>query len=182
LRLTNLVAQKASYTSLAEPVLSRITAETGETAIYSSYLSAKQAMMYAAKSDSPNSLRFRVDLNQPMPLAWGASGLAILAFLPREIQCNIFAQSGPAPHSHKRLSQKAFFDRIESVRRNGYAFSQGEKLPDSHGVAVPVLNASGEVAGSITLTIPSIRFEKTRLKEYAALLIHEAGQFSGRAK
>jgi DNA-binding IclR family transcriptional regulator len=180
LRLANVVAQKASHTALVQPVLDRIKAETGETVIYSTYLPARRAMMYAAKSDSPNSLRFRITLFQQMPLEWGASGLAILAFLPADIQDEVYGNAQPSPVTGKRLSRASFRQRIEAVRRNGYALSESEKLPDSVGIAAPITMADGHVAGSITLTIPAVRFVRSNVKDYAALVKREAERFSAR--
>lgn len=181
LRVANLVSQKTSYAAMVQPVLDRITRETGETSMYCSYLPTKRAVMYAAKSDSAHSLRFRIALFQESPVEWGASGLAILANLPPEVQAEIQAASNPAPASRKRLSRAAFFERIETVKRNGYAFSESEKLADSIGIAVPVMLGADRLGGSITLTIPKVRFVRTKLGGYVALLKKEAEALSGGA-
>jgi DNA-binding IclR family transcriptional regulator len=174
LRVANLVAQNSSYATMVQPALDRITKETGETSLYSSYLPAKHAVTYSAKSDSPNSLRFRIVLFQETPVEWGASGQAILAYLPPDVQAEIQAASNPAPTTRKRLSRAAFFERIEAVKRNGYAFSESEKLADSIGIAVPVMLDADRVGGSITLTIPKVRFVRAKLGGYVALLKKEA--------
>lgn len=180
-RLANLVSQKTSFATLIQPVLDQLSAETGETVIYSTYLAAQRAMMYAAKSDSPNSLRFRITLFQQMPLEWGSSGLAILAFLPPDAQAEVFARTQPSPISRKRLTRTAFNERIEQTRRDGFAFTQSEKLPDSFGIAAPVVMAQNNVVGSITLTIPKVRFSRTKLKTYAELVKQAATRFSSRS-
>jgi DNA-binding IclR family transcriptional regulator len=179
-RLAILVGQKVTETDLIQPVLDKITSETGETSIYSTYLPAQRAIMYAAKSDSPHSLRFRVERFQPMPIEWGASGLAVLAYLSPEIQADLQKAATPSPLDRKRLSRAAFFERIEAVRRKGFAVSEGEKLADSFGIGVPIMTADGQVSGSITLTIPRVRFVRSNLKDYAALLKREANRFSNR--
>jgi DNA-binding IclR family transcriptional regulator len=180
-RLANLVSQKTSFATLVQPILEQLTAETGETVIYSTYLATQRAMMYAAKSDSPNSLRFRITLFQKMPLEWGSSGLAILAFLLPDAQAEVFARTQPSPISLKRLTRTAFYARIESTRRDGFAHTQSEKLPDSIGIAAPVIMAQNNVVGSITLTIPKVRFSRTKLKTYAELVKQAAARFSGRS-
>jgi DNA-binding IclR family transcriptional regulator len=180
-RLANLVVQKASYATLVQPILDQLAAETGETVIYSTYLAAQRAMMYAAKSDSPSSLRFRITLFQQMPLEWGSSGLAILALLPPEVQAEVFAHTQPSPISRKRLTRTAFYTRIASTRRDGFAFTQSEKLPDSIGIAAPVIMEQNNVVGSITLTVPKIRFSRAKLKTYAELVKKEVARFSSRS-
>jgi DNA-binding IclR family transcriptional regulator len=173
-RLANLVSQRASYATAIQPVLDRITKETGETALYVEYLPTKRAAMYSAKSDSPHSLRFRINLFQEMPVEWGASGLAILAFLPPDVQAKIHAANRASPTTKKRMSMVAFFERIESIRRNGYAVSEGEKLADSVGIAVPVVFGGDHVGASLALTIPKVRFVRSQVSEHVGLLKREA--------
>ena len=178
-RLANLVSQRTSYASMVQPALDRIKNETGESTIFSVYVPAKHAAMYSAKSDSPNSLRFRIVLSQDVPIEWGASGQAILAYLPPDVQAEIQASPRPSPTARKKLSRSAFFERIQSVQRNGYALSEGEKLADSIGIAVPVMLGADRPAGSITLTIPKVRFVRSKLSSYVALLKKEAEGLSG---
>ena len=82
-RLANLIAHKTSYASLVQPILDELARETGETALFAAYLPAQHCVAYAAKSDSPNSLRFRIDLFQKLPLEWGSTGLAVSPSCPR---------------------------------------------------------------------------------------------------
>lgn len=67
---------------------------------------------------------------------------------------------------------------IETTRRKGFAFSNGEKLPDSIGIAVPIRLSEERPIGSLTLTIPESRFVRSKLKAYVALLSDEAGLLS----
>jgi DNA-binding IclR family transcriptional regulator len=178
LRVANLVTQSTSFARLCEPSLERITAETGETALYCEYLADHHMAAYAAKSDSTHSLRYRVTLFDPAPVECGASGLAILSFLPAPVRDRVCAAPRPSPLSGKRLSSSALADEIETTRRKGFAFSSGEKLPDSIGIAVPVRMAEERPIGSLALTIPESRFVRSKLKAYVALLSEEASLLS----
>jgi DNA-binding IclR family transcriptional regulator len=180
LRLASLVTQKTSYPALVQPILDQITAKSGETSIYTTYLPAPRAVMYAAKSDSPDSLRFRITLFQQTPLEWGASSLAILAFLPAGIQEEVFANPSPSLTARKRLSRSAFFQRIETVQRTGFAFTESEKLQDSVGIAAPVMISEVNVVGSIALTIPKVRFIQSKLASYATIVKQAANGVSRR--
>lgn len=174
LRVAHLVTQNTSFARLCQPTLERITAETGETAVYCEYLSDHHMAAYAAKSDSPHSLRYRITLFEPAPVECGASGLAILSFLPSHIRANVCAAPRASPLTGKRLSSSALASRIETTRRKGFAFSNADKLPDSIGIAVPIRMSEERPIGSLTLTIPESRFVKSKLKAYVALLSEEA--------
>ena len=67
---------------------------------------------------------------------------------------------------------------VEVVRRQGFALSSAEKLPDSIGIAVPVRVADERPVGSLMLTIPKSRYVKSKLKAYVALLSKEASLLS----
>ena len=159
---------------MCQPTLERITAKTGETALYCEYLPDHQMAAYAAKADSTHSLRYRITLFDPAPVECGASGLAILSFLPSPVRERVCATPRPSPLSGKHLSSSALIDQIETTRRKGFAFSNGEKLPDSVGIAVPVRMSEERPVGSLTLTIPESRFVRSKLKAYVALLSKEA--------
>ncbi len=180
-RLANLVAHKASYASLLQPLLDELARETGETALLATHLPAQHCVAYAAKSDSPDSLRFRIDLFQQTPLEWGSTGLAILAFLPEEEQAAAFTRARPSPVTGRRLTRAAFAERLATVRRNGFAISEGEKLPDSVGIAVPLEAMPGDIVGSLALMIPKVRFSPSKTRGYVQLLRRAAARFSGRA-
>lgn len=178
LRVASLVMQNTSFATLCQPALERLTAETGETSMFCEYLPDhhpdRHMAAYTAKCDSPHSLRYRIALFEPAPVECGASGLAILSFLPPPLRASLCATPRPSPLTAKRPSSKTLTDLIEATRRKGYAFSSGEKLPDSVGIAVPIRLSEERPIGSLTLTIPLARFVRSKLKGYVALLLEEA--------
>lgn len=174
LRVAHLVTQNTSFARLCQPALERLTAETGETAVYCEYLPDHHMAAYAAKSDSLHSLRYGITLFEPAPVECGASGLAILSFLPSHIRASVCATPRASPLTGKRLSSSALASRIEAIRKKGFAFSNADKLPDSIGIAVPIRMSEERPIGSLTLTIPEGRFVRSKLKAYVALLSEEA--------
>lgn len=178
LRVANLVRQHTSFAELCQPALERITGQTGETSVFCEYLPDSRAAAYAAKSDSPHSLRYRIELFERLPVECGASGRAILAFLPAPVRDSVCAAPRPSPFSGKRASSGALVAQLEDVRRKGFALSSGEKLPDSIGIAVPLRVADERPVGSLMLTIPKSRYVKAKLKAYIALLSKEAKALS----
>jgi len=175
-RVASLVTSKWSLNEVIQRELNKLTGATGETSLLSIYLPAQKAMIYGAKCDSPNPMRYRIDLFEQSTLVKGSAGLAILAFLPLEAQTEII--------EHERKSSS--FDvaklrrRLPEIRRTGYAHTRGEKLSDSVGVGVPLEIGPGSVVGSVALTIPEVRFKPPTMKQYVSLLQAVASKFSGR--
>ena len=177
-RIGNLVARNRTVAETVQPVLDALSEHTGETALLGLYLPGQRAMTYAAKRDSPDQLRFRIDLFKQMPLEWGAMGLAILAFLPDDVQADVFRRRMPSPVDGHTLDEAAYRSRLDEVRRQGFAVSEGEKLADAVGVAVPLSGVDNAV-GSLALTIPKFRFERDRTDFYADLLKSAAARLAG---
>jgi DNA-binding IclR family transcriptional regulator len=169
-RLANLIAAKTSFSSVVQPLLDELTKQTGETALFASYLPARRAMTYSAKCDSPDLLRYRIGLHEELALEWGAAGLAILAFLPESVQAEVFAAARPSPTTGRRMSRKAFYERIEAVRSDRVAVTESERLADAFGIAAPVETSPGQVVGSIGFTIPKVRFSKAKQKAFVDLV------------
>jgi DNA-binding IclR family transcriptional regulator len=92
-----------------------------------------------------------------MSLYWGASGKAILAFLPEnEIEQTLRRESASSVSGEKPPSLRAMVAELREVRERGYAITEGEKLPGARGVAAPVFDAKG-VFGCLCLTSPQER-------------------------
>lgn len=179
-RIANLVAQNPVVAATLQPALDELTRRTGESSVLGIYLPADRAMTFVAKSDSPDSLRFEIPLFGQTPLVWGAMGMAILAFLPKAAQDAVFEQAGPSPVSGKALSRKEFDARIAKVLRDGIAVSESEKLSDSVGIAAPLRGGPDRVIGSVGLTIPRYRYDRTKATLYAELLSRAATGIAGK--
>jgi len=178
-RVATLVAASHSFGDFAGPTLAGLTVETGETAAFALYLNGTGQMVFTSVSDSPHSLRYRLDSRERMPVVWGASGLAILAFLPEEERTTIAASADPSPVTGAVLDPVALEHRLADIRDTGWAWSQGEKIPESVGIAAPVMSA-GRVTGCVALTVPSVRFDPAGLVRYGELVVNAAGALSMR--
>lgn len=176
-RVATLVAASHSFGDFAGPTLAGLTADTGETAAFALYLNGTGQMVFTSVSDSPHALRYRLDSHERMPVVWGASGLAILAFLPEQERTAIAAAAGPSPVTGAAPDPEALERRLAEIRATGWAWSQGEKIPESVGIAAPVMSA-GRVTGCVALTIPSVRFDPAVLARYGELVMNAAGALS----
>lgn len=173
-RLANIVGQDSTLATVVQPALERLTKETGETSLFALHLSGKQAMCFAAKCDSPHTLRFRVPLYEDLPLVWGAAGLAILAFLPAEVQADALKHAAPSPLTGRRLNRAEFLGEIEKVKSSGVAITRNEALPDAAEIAAPVYSGSNHIVGSIMLAIPAPRFSQSKIKLYSEMVRNAA--------
>lgn len=178
-RLGALLAARRDLVRLARPVLAQVVARSQEACLLGVYLPRRREMIYADEHISPDPLSYRIELNSPVPVNWGASGRAILAFLPEEEREAVLAERAPAPVSGEKAPTVSVLRReLELIRQKGYAFSRGQKIPGSRGIAAPVLGADGIAVGSLTLTIPEMRFREEAKEQLAETVMTGAEELS----
>ena len=56
----------------------------------------------------------------------------------------------------------------ERIRREGVVAVVGDRSPELAGVASPVFKAGGEIAGAVTLTMPTNRFTTAHIEPVKA--------------
>lgn len=102
-----------------------------------------EAVVIARRSGSHGPLRIEYALGFRHSLGRGASGLVMLAHMDRSIA--------------ERLLPVAELPRLEGIREQGYALTEGEIREFMIGVAVPVLTRQGDVIGSLAAVMPTVR-------------------------
>ncbi|MFD1860263.1 IclR family transcriptional regulator [Aeromicrobium camelliae] len=161
-RLAARTLQTVDLPGIIQPVLDRLAGEFGETVIFGLYSPATSTLSFAGRADGDHVLQYRIELNTPTPVLWGASGKAVAAFLPDdELKAAYERESagsggGRSVGGAELPSLERLSDDLTIIREQGYVESQGEKLPGARGIAVPVIGPRG-VVGSLTLTHPQNR-------------------------
>jgi DNA-binding IclR family transcriptional regulator len=133
-RLAGLAAVSLPLEAAVMPALERLVAKTRETAAFHVRRDDMRVCLY--RVDSPQVLRDHGRVGDLFPLERGAGGRVLSAF------------SG---------AKGAVYERI---RRDGYAALRGDRVPDIAGISAPVFGAQGELAGAITLTLPTHRYQE----------------------
>jgi DNA-binding IclR family transcriptional regulator len=141
-RLQSVYARSFALEDVVVPVLRRLVEETRESAVYHVRQGELRLVLY--RVDSPQPIRDHVKVGDVMPLDRGAGGRVIMAFS---------GEQGP------------IFDRI---RREGFVAVAGDRSPDLAGIAAPVFRGEGEVAGAVTLTMPTSRFTAAHVEPVKA--------------
>jgi IclR family acetate operon transcriptional repressor len=163
----------------AMPELRKLVNACNETGFLGVYNPRNQQMMYSASVESTHTLRYMIPLEEWRPVYSGASGLAILAFLPGEEQREILER----PHLN-RITRDTVTDTvsilgmIDQIREEGVALSHGQNIQGAVGVAAPIFDANNAVIGDVVLTIPEQRFEPAHEADLRARIIACASQIS----
>ncbi|ASO21691.1 DNA-binding IclR family transcriptional regulator [Actinoalloteichus hoggarensis] len=156
-RVAARVVASLDVVELARPHVQDLADQFDESVLFALYHEESRSLSFAVRADGTKALQYRIDLNRPLSLVWGASGKAILAWLPELEILEILRQEKPSPATGEELpSRGELFAELERVRSTGYAVTGGEKLPEARGIAAPVFGPAG-VVGCLCLTSPKDR-------------------------
>ena len=155
-RLQSVYTSTFSLEGLVLPVLRELVDRTRESAAFHVRQGNKRLCLH--RVDSPQPIRYHVQVGELLPLDRGAGGRVLLAF------------SG---------AKGAIYDKI---RKDGVAALIGDRSPDLAGISAPVFGAQGDLAGSVTLTMPAGRFRKEQIQpvKHAARQISEGLGYSAK--
>lgn len=181
LRLAWATTARLPLEEAAADILGKLTERTGETSFFGVYNEQRRQMMFTHTVESPHPLRYVLPKHTWLPLHAGASGLAILAFLPDQTRNEISHGALPALTARTRVDPDRLTERLEEIRRDGYAISHGERIEGAIAVAAPVFGLSGNlVVGDIGITIPESRFDRGAESNLARLVRDSAAALTAR--
>lgn len=178
LRLAWTTTTRFPIQELALDTLEELTEESGESSFFGLYNEQRRQMMFSLTVESPHPLRYSLPLQQWLPLHAGASGLAILAFAPDEVQNAVAHAALPSATDRTLTDPNKLLERLAEIREAGYAISHGERIEGAIAVAAPVFGPVGAVIGATGITIPETRFNATHGNSLALLVRQAATQLS----
>jgi DNA-binding IclR family transcriptional regulator len=133
--------------------------------------------VYVDQLVSPQEIKLAVELGRPFPLHAGASGRAILAFLPDDSREALLSEPLERVSAHTVVDPGGLRVLLDLVRATGLAVSRSERQEGAASVAAPVFDNHG-VAGAISVCGPEYRFDEASLDRYGPLLRTAAVELS----
>jgi DNA-binding IclR family transcriptional regulator len=159
LRLAWTAAGTHPLRTAALPHLRDLVEASGETATLGLYDPVRQQTCVVAVVESDEPFRYVSTLHEWRELHTGASGRAVMAFLPELERAEVVRRTRLAPATEYTITSAAELERVlASVRARGYAFSQEERRLGGVGVAAPVFGPGGQVVGEVGVSVPAQRF------------------------
>jgi DNA-binding IclR family transcriptional regulator len=154
---------------LAEPMMRRLWQQTRETVAI--FVAQDSMRLCLAELPSPQPLNFKRGVGYTERMALGASGRAILAFMPD-------AERGLARYIHgTKIDAASYREELAQTRARGYAISRNELIDGAVAVAAPFFNAKG-VVGSIGVFGPANRMGEPQVAIWGQAVLSEAGELS----
>jgi DNA-binding IclR family transcriptional regulator len=150
--LSRKVLDDLTPSQLAEPVLEKLTEESGNTSAFG--LVTGDTVYIAAKRESQGDVRVVMRVGYSMPLTYGAHGKAIVAFLPEEERDRILKRDDLHFHGDPdRLDRSLLAEELARCRREGFACALAQA---PHGITVvtaPVFGSTGVPVGFVEIFV-----------------------------
>jgi len=120
-------------------------------------------------------IRHAIKPGSVFPLHAGASGKAILAFLPDDERAVLLARlSLPKLGPGSITRRQELRAEVERTRQRGWAYGEEELSSGAWAIAVPVFDRTKTCVASLVVAGPMVRLDRGRVPEYAQLLLGAA--------
>jgi DNA-binding IclR family transcriptional regulator len=162
------VAGRMPIRSVALPRMEALVAELNE----SPHLAVLQGdgVVIVEKAECHQPVRVDTFVGQRAPAFCSATGKAILAYeSPHRLDAVLSHET--ERFTDHTIHLRAEIEReLERVRRLGYAVNRGEWRQGVSAVAVPLRDRDGQVAASLSITLPTERFTDQALARFLPAL------------
>jgi len=162
---------------LGQPLLREITGITDE----SSEIAIRRGhdIMIVCKEDCSRPVARVIQIGDRAPIYATAAGKAILAHLPEEETAKYFSSVDMAPLTKNTITDLSVLQKELKRIRSGAPARSNEELDEGViALAVPVFDFHGQVAASVVIPIPAMRFTKERQKDIERALRDGASELS----
>lgn len=174
LRVARMAMEGNDIAAAALSPMQAIVDACDETVLLGIYHQHSKSLSFVARADPPKPLRYRIRMHGVETLAWGASGRSILAHLPDAAVQEVLSRNERSPGSGKRLVHAEVRAELAAILERGYAISQGQRIEGAIAISAPIFGPGSAVMGSLTLTIPALRFRAKDELRFSAALMREA--------
>ena len=161
---------------IALPHMRRLRDATTETVALSVVDGWTQSFL--VQVESRQEMRQAVEIGKRLPLHFGGSGKATLAFMQEAELEEYLAQPALAKPAAIGLDIKRLRAELREIHKRGYARSIGERIAGAASVAAPVRNHFGEVVGCVSVSGPALRFTDAKAAEYGRMAVIAAARIS----
>jgi DNA-binding IclR family transcriptional regulator len=170
-RLSLKVASRLDIERLARSAMTELAGSTHETVYLAVYVPARRASMLVAAVEPETRLRLVPDLYEYLPVHYGATGRAILAFLPAE-EVEEILQSNSGTHVDRPIAELGQLrTTLAAVRAEGYAVSWGERVEGTVTMAAPFWDAFQKLRGALVLCMPQWHYSAEHHDAHARALL-----------
>lgn len=159
---------RASLLSLARPYLREVSRALDETCHIG--LLVGRSTHFLMSEEAGHTLRIGIRDGQIMPAHLTAGGKVLLARLPPDRFAELYPAAGVPEEELDAAAVALLAEEVEGVRRRGYALNKGATERGLYALGVPIVGEGGVAVGSLTVSMPSVRWVTGRVPDLVAQL------------
>ncbi len=163
---------------IASSVLWDLAAETGHTVHLATW--DRGHVMYIDKVETGDWVRSTTNVGMRNPAHCTGSGKAMLAYLPEVALQETLAKGLPSFSPYTITSEADLRSALCEVRSRGYAVDDREIYDNTRGVAAPIFDYRGRVAGALSIGSPATVLSLERAEALAPRIVEAANSISRR--
>lgn len=168
LQLAQAAERTLDYRLEAQPVLDRLTAATGETALYLRRLNDAAVCLAISESDHAISISFQP--GHVMPLHAGAGAKVLLAGLSKTRRAQYLKKINPPLDA---IAFQRLDDELTNLHETRFAVSEGEVDEGLWACAAPV-HSRDQLVGALSVVVPAYRVDEAARESIGATVRAEA--------
>jgi DNA-binding IclR family transcriptional regulator len=163
IRISSVISSNIDVKRIARPFIEKLVDQHKETICLVLYHHKLRNIMFVDKVAGADPLQYVINFGEFLPVPYGSSGKSILAFLD-STEFELICQKENLSNTQIMELKKD----LDTIRKNGFASTQGERIPGSKGIATPLFNSLGQPIGSLIYTVPIVRFNPAMEPEISA--------------
>jgi DNA-binding IclR family transcriptional regulator len=186
-RLSSLSLRMMSGRELSivvRPILSRLVAATGETAVLGELAPEGDMAIYIDKIESSNPIRYAVNVGERRELYCTALGKMLLAWFEPAQQQQYLAKTKFQRFTPTTITSGAKLRaELERIRTEGIARTEEERIQYADALAAPIFTRGGKFVAALLIAGPSerMRLNKVRVEEGLRAAAEECSRLIGGA-
>jgi IclR family KDG regulon transcriptional repressor len=161
----------------ARPIMEQISDKTRETVHLATL--EQDEVIYIDKIDSSQPLRMHSYIGQKIPIHASALGKVLLAWGPNHILGDLLEKGNLRRFTDTSITDpEALREEIQKIRNQGYAEDREESVPGVRCVAAPIRNSDGLAVAAISISLPSLRFDRVNMPALQKMVCRGALEIS----
>jgi IclR family transcriptional regulator, KDG regulon repressor len=165
MEFTKILTRNLVLRDIAIPYVDELNRTIGETIILGNWSKSRGTLVAGYFTVSSSPLKVVPEEGGLIPLHSTCSGKIVLAEMSETELHRYFT------HDLKKYTSKTIVDfnkmksQILKIKREGIAVDDEEKDPGVRGIATGIKDYEGQLSGTISITVPSIRFSMRKIKD-----------------
>ncbi len=169
IELTSHIPNASALVDSSYAIMRDLVESTNETAILTTIMGNRAVCL--SRVESNHSLKLTFEVGRTYPLHAGASAQVVLAGLDDSARKRVLETLTLDRYTEKTITDpKQLLQRLEQIRKDGYAISVGELDKGAFAVAAPSFSKSGRIVASLSLGGPVQRFDHNKERKYVRLV------------